>query len=59
MDALVPVFPSPGPVPRGPYSASMRAGNLLFVSGQIALAPAGTAQADADLGTPTRLCSCR
>jgi len=35
---------------KGPYSPAMRAGNLLFVSGQIASTP------DADLATQTRQC---
>ncbi|MGL6111011.1 MAG: RidA family protein [Rubrivivax sp.] len=56
MDALVPVCPSQGPVPRGPYSAGMRAGNLLFVSGQIAIAPDGSSLAQGDLETQTRQC---
>jgi 2-iminobutanoate/2-iminopropanoate deaminase len=34
----------------------MRAGNLLFVSGQIAVAPDGSSHADADLALQTRLC---
>jgi 2-iminobutanoate/2-iminopropanoate deaminase len=56
MVALVPVNPALGPVPRGPYSAAIRAGNLLFVSGQIAVAPDGSSLADADLATQTRQC---
>lgn len=56
MSALQPVVPAKGPVPRGPYSAGMRAGNLLFVSGQIAIAPDGSSHADADLELQVRLC---
>ena len=56
MGVLVPVVPANGPVPRGPYSAGIRAGNLLFVSGQIAIAPDGTSHAGGDLELQTRLC---
>jgi 2-iminobutanoate/2-iminopropanoate deaminase len=41
---------------KGPYSPAMRAGNLLFVSGQIAMACDGSSHADADLELQTRLC---
>lgn len=56
MPPLRPVEPATGPAPRGPYSAGMGAGNLLFVSGQIAIAPDGSSLADADLATQTRQC---
>ena len=56
MDTLVPVNPEQGPAPRGPYSAGVRAGGLLFVSGQIALLPDGSSLAHADLETQTRQC---
>ena len=52
----MPVQPAAGPAPRGPYSAGIRAGNLLFVSGQIAIAPDGRSLADTDLETQTRQC---
>ena len=41
---------------KGPYSPGMRAGKLLFVSGQIAVAPDGSSLAQADLATQTRQC---
>ena len=41
---------------KGPYSPGIRAGNLLFVSGQIAIAPDGSSLAHADLATQTRQC---
>lgn len=41
---------------KGPYSPAIRAGHLLFVSGQIAVAADGTPLADADLATQTRQC---
>ena len=56
MAQLQPVEPAAGPAPRGPYSAGIRAGNLLFVSGQIAIAPDGRSLADADLETQARQC---
>jgi reactive intermediate/imine deaminase len=56
MVSLQPVEPAAGPAPRGPYSAGIRAGGLLFVSGQIAIAPDGRSLADADLETQTRQC---
>ena len=52
----MPVQPAAGPAPRGPYSAGIRAGNLLFVSGQIAIAPDDRSLADTDLETQTRQC---
>ena len=55
-DTLVPLQPAAGPAPRGPYSAGIRAGNLLFVSGQIAIAPDGRSLADTDVETQTRQC---
>jgi 2-iminobutanoate/2-iminopropanoate deaminase len=56
MAPLRPVEPVGGPAPRGPYSAGIRAGNQLFVSGQIAVAPDGSSLAHADLATQTRQC---
>lgn len=41
---------------QGPYTPAMRAGNLLFVSGQIALLADGSSLAQADLETQTRQC---
>jgi 2-iminobutanoate/2-iminopropanoate deaminase len=50
MTALHSIAPAGAAPTKGPYSPAIRAGNLLFVSGQIALAP------DADLATQTRQC---
>ena len=56
MNALRPITRA-GAVPaKGPYSPAIRAGNLLFVSGQIAVAADGSSLADADLATQTRQC---
>lgn len=56
MNALTPIAPAGGPPAKGPYSPGIRAGNLLFVSGQIAVAADGSALAHADLETQTRQC---
>jgi reactive intermediate/imine deaminase len=56
MPALEPIAPAGAAPARGPYSPAIRAGNLLFVSGQIAVAADGTALADADLETQARQC---
>jgi 2-iminobutanoate/2-iminopropanoate deaminase len=56
MEAPRAVEPPGGPAARGPYSPGMRTGNLLFVSGQIAIAPDGSSLAAADLATQTRQC---
>ncbi|MBF0236570.1 MAG: RidA family protein [SAR324 cluster bacterium] len=40
MSERTPVFTSTAPTPVGPYSQAIRTGNLLFVSGQIAIDPA-------------------
>ncbi len=53
LQSIAPVGAAPA---KGPYSPGMRAGNLLFVSGQIAVAPDGSSLADADLATQTRQC---
>lgn len=50
MTPLQPIAPAGGPPAKGPYSPAIRAGNLLFVSGQIASDPG------ADLATQTRQC---
>jgi len=42
------------PAAIGPYSQAIRAGNLLFVSGQIPLDPATGAMAAGDIGAQTR-----
>lgn len=54
MQTLIPVIPAQGPTARGHYSPGMRAGNLLFVSGQLAITPQGESLAGADLETQTR-----
>ncbi len=38
----------------GPYSAALRAGQLLFVSGQVPLDPDTGMMIDGDIGTQTR-----
>ena len=50
MTALHSITPAGAAPAKGPYSPAIRAGNLLFVSGQIA------STADADLATQTRQC---
>jgi len=42
------------PTAIGPYSAALRAGQLLFVSGQVPLAPDTGMMVDGDIGTQTR-----
>jgi reactive intermediate/imine deaminase len=56
MAALQPVSAAGTAPAKGPYSAGIRAGQLLFVSGQIAVAPDGHSLADADLQTQVRQC---
>jgi 2-iminobutanoate/2-iminopropanoate deaminase len=56
MTTLRSIAPAGGPPAKGPYSPAIRAGNLLFVSGQIAVAADGSSLADADLATQTRQC---
>jgi 2-iminobutanoate/2-iminopropanoate deaminase len=56
MNALQSVAPASTALAKGPYSPGIRAGNLLFVSGQIAIAPDGSPLAHADLETQTRQC---
>ena len=41
---------------QGPYSPAVRCGNLLFVSGQVAIRPDGVALGAEDLATQTRQC---
>jgi 2-iminobutanoate/2-iminopropanoate deaminase len=54
MQSLIPVTPSHGPSARGHYSPGIRAGNLLFVSGQLAITPQGESLAGADLEAQAR-----
>lgn len=42
------------PKPVGPYSAALRAGSLLFVSGQVPLDPATGRMVEGDIGVHTR-----
>jgi len=41
------------PAPIGPYSQAVMSGNMLFISGQIALVPGTADLADADIATET------
>lgn len=54
MQPLITVTPSQGPAALGHYSPGMRAGKLLFVSGQIAITPQGESLASARLDVQTR-----
>ena len=45
------VLTSDAPVPIGPYSQAVWCGDLLFISGQIPLDPAGGAIVGGDIGT--------
>ena len=42
------------PKPVGPYSAALRAGSMLFVSGQVPLDPATGRMVEGDIGVHTR-----
>lgn len=42
------------PVPRGPYSPAVRAGDFIYVSGQTAVDPATNQQIKGDVKTETR-----
>ncbi|MCS7110383.1 MAG: Rid family detoxifying hydrolase [Candidatus Caldarchaeum sp.] len=48
------VFTEKGPKPIGPYSQAIKAGDLLFVSGMIALNPATGKIDDTDIKSQTR-----
>ena len=54
MTRLIPILPPQGPAALGHYSPGIRAGNLLFVSGQIAITGQGESLANADLETQSR-----
>ena len=56
MASLQGIAPAGAAPAKGPYSPAIRAGNLLFVSGQIAVRPDGTSLADADLATQAQQC---
>src|ERR1035438_5044214 len=54
-------YPPPGhisppgvPAPRGPYSPAVRAGDFIFVSGQVPVDPATQQLISADIATETR-----
>ena len=49
-----PIHTEKAPAAIGPYSQAIQAGNLLFVSGQIPIAPATGAFAGDDITTQTR-----
>ena len=55
MPSWSPVFlPADVPPPKGPYSPAVRAGNLVFVSGQVPRDPISGALAGDDVATQTR-----
>lgn len=55
MPSWSPVFlPADVPPPKGPYSPAVRAGNLVFVSGQVPRDPVSGALAGDDVATQTR-----
>jgi 2-iminobutanoate/2-iminopropanoate deaminase len=48
------IFPPGVPAPRGPYSPAVRAGDFIFVSGQVPVDPASQQLISDDIGTETR-----
>ena len=48
------IFPSGAPTPRGPYSPAVRAGDTIYVAGQIPVDPMTGAAIAGDAGTETR-----
>jgi 2-iminobutanoate/2-iminopropanoate deaminase len=48
------INPAGVPAPRGPYSPAVRAGDFIFVSGQVPVNPATGEMVKADIGTETR-----
>ena len=44
------------PIPRGPYSPAIRAGNMVFVAGQVPLDPATGKLVEGSIGDQTRRC---
>jgi 2-iminobutanoate/2-iminopropanoate deaminase len=51
---LTPVSSSDAPKPAGPYSQAIRAGDLLFVAGQLPLSPDGVLVGEGDIRAQTR-----
>ena len=49
------ISPPGVPAPRGPYSPAVRAGDFIFVSGQVPVDPATQKVVSADIATETRL----
>ncbi len=49
------IFPSNTPVPRGPYSPAVRAGDFIFVAGQGPIDPATNQMSFGDIKHETRL----
>ena len=49
------LFPAGAPVPRGPYSPAVRAGDFIFVSGQLAVDPETNQYIPADIQQETRV----
>ncbi len=47
------ISPAGAPKPIGPYSAALKAGQLLFISGQVPFDPATGQMVDGDIGTQT------
>jgi 2-iminobutanoate/2-iminopropanoate deaminase len=49
------IFPEGSPKPRGPYSPAIRAGDFIFVSGQVPVDPATNEISPGDIQHETRL----
>jgi reactive intermediate/imine deaminase len=48
------ISPPGAPAPRGPYSPAVRAGDTIYVSGQVPVDPISGAVISGDVGTETR-----
>jgi len=48
------IYPAGIPAPRGPYSPAVRAGEFIFVSGQVPVDPATQQLVSGDIATETR-----
>ena len=53
MSKIKPVLTDKAPAPIGPYSQSVKAGDFLFCSGQVAIDPATSKLIDADVSAQT------